>query len=445
MADPNDPNDPNNDLEGFETFDEPMDDEQMLADETMDEAMDADFQDVGEDDVDADVFGEGEPEPLPAKKKTNWFNIGVAVVAITVAGGLVWSKLGPTIMGGADSAPMASMDNSVPSPNNDPNAAAQAALNSGLPTPNAPAQGGLLDDPEKFSKLAQNAPTDQGPAPQAPVIVDPFAGLSNEPTKAAQAEAKSTPVPMPTPITTETAPDTNLVPAAPVTPVENAAVTTPLPTPPLATTPSEPVAVVQTTETVMPAPVDDTSATVLPNVASTDNSAVDAKMSAMEERLNQMDAKIDTAVEKITNAAPVDAGALASIQTSLERLEQRLDNMGNTRSASAPRAASNDDYAEPAPVRKKTVKKASKPKAQATAQDEPYSPRTQAVNISAPATNSTGWELRGATSGRAIIARGNDIREVGVGETVPGLGEVMGVAQVNGAWVVQGSNGRLSQ
>lgn len=164
MNDQRDPNDPADDLEGFDSFEEPMDD-QMLEDEPLDDAaLDADFQDLPEDEIDADVFGEGEPAEAPAKKKTNWFNIGVAVVAIVVAGGLVWSKLGPSLLGNANApAPMAiNQDNLVRSPN-DANEAAQAALS---PAANAPAvQGGLLDDPEKFSTLAQNSQPVDVPGP----------------------------------------------------------------------------------------------------------------------------------------------------------------------------------------------------------------------------------------------------------------------------------------
>jgi intracellular multiplication protein IcmG len=108
--------------------------------------------------------------------------------------------------------------------------------------------------------------------------------------------------------------------------------------------------------------------------------------------------------------------------------------------ASAPAAS--------APVKKASAapKKSSKPKVQTSHWDEPYSPPAQMQEVSLrQGQGSGGWELRGATSGRAIIARGSDIREVGVGETVSGLGEITGVASVNGRWVVQGTQGRLSQ
>jgi|GEM_PF-2909679 len=437
MNDQRDPNDPADDLEGFDSFEEPMDD-QMLEDEPLDDAaLDADFQDLPEDEIDADVFGEGEPAEAPAKKKTNWFNIGVAVVAIVVAGGLVWSKLGPSLLGNANApAPMAiNQDNLVRSPN-DANEAAQAALS---PAANAPAvQGGLLDDPEKFSTLAQNSqPVDvPGPAAQ-PVIADPFAGLPATPTQAAQAELNAG-VPMPAPIMPAIpgSPDIAAMPA-PITPAEQAAVTTPMPTPALATPPLDqqaPVAVVTTTETTMPAAAVNTSQAPV-------DIALESKVNAMESRLEQMDQKLTAAVERIENAAPADNSQLASIQTALERLESRLDTMN-----SAPRqqVAARESNDTPAPAKRaSTPKKTAKPKTQPSAYDAPYSP-TQAVQVSSSG-GSGGWELRGATNGRAIIAKGSDIREVGVGENVPGMGEITGVAQINGAWVVQGTGGRLSQ
>ena len=194
------------------------------------------------------------------------------------------------------------------------------------------------------------------------------------------------------------------------------------------------MAVVTTTETTMPAAAVNTSQAPV-------DIALESKVNAMESRLEQMDQKLTAAVERIENAAPADNSQLASIQTALERLESRLDTMN-----SAPRqqVAARESNDTPAPAKRaSTPKKTAKPKTQPSAYDAPYSP-TQAVQVSSSG-GSGGWELRGATNGRAIIAKGSDIREVGVGENVPGMGEITGVAQINGAWVVQGTGGRLSQ
>jgi hypothetical protein len=185
-------------------------------------------------------------------------------------------------------------------------------------------------------------------------------------------------------------------------------------------------------------------------VTGDDQSALKSQVSALEQKLEAMDAKLNEAVEKIAvlpAAAPaVDDARLASIQKTLERLEARLDDV-----ASAPRTASKK--AEPkqedapyvvvtpdAPAPKKSVK--AKPQVAANDMDAPYVPPVEKAAVKTP---SNPWSLRGAQSGRAIIAKGDDMREVSVGETVAGLGKITGIATVGGRWVVQGTHGRVTQ
>jgi intracellular multiplication protein IcmG len=420
-------------LEGFDAFEEEaLAEDAALADEPID---DADFQDIS-DDVDADVFGESEPTPAP-KKKTSWFNIGIATIAIAVAGGLVFMKLGPTLMGGGDTAVNAPVaggpDSAIPSPGapapaSDAQAAAQAALAPENQPDAAAKMPGLLDAPEQFANLSAM----QGgavPAPAAPVPSsnDPFAGVPTQIPSGA-----------PAPVAAMPAPDQAQVPMpAPIAPGPVA--TSSMPSP----------------DTAMPAPAVNIQPETLPAPApaaavampSADTSVLETKVSSLENRLNEMDNKLSA----IAQAPAANDSRLNSIQTTLERLESRLDDVV-TRKAPAVRevSAPSDGPSEvsPAPVKRTTARKAAAPKKAKKEQwDEAYSPsRSTPVAVSSPASSgSGGWELRGATPGRATLARGNDIREIGVGESVPGLGEITGVAQMNGKWVVQGTQGRLAQ
>ncbi len=425
-------------LEGFDTFeDEAPIDDPMAGEEPID---DADFQDIS-DDVDADVFGEGAPAPAP-KKKTSWFNIGIAVVAVVVAGGLIFMKLGPSLMGGGDEAPMSApaADNGTggapavgqPAPGQvKAQAAAQAALAPDGKSKAAAAKSpGLLDQPDQYANLG-NGSIQPTPAPVAvPAVAgsDPFAGVPNKPTDIPTAGVPAGQVPMPAPISGSPMPTTagpagSGMPAPTLVGDTGNANTnkTPVVIPPAAT--ATPIAVAAAT--------------------GGDNSALETKVNNLENRLNDMDSKL-TAIQQ---APAADDSRLNTIQTTLERLESRLNDMASsgrhvTREASAPVVSVPNNDGGPVEVAAKhVVRKAAKVKKAVTNQwNSTYNRHPTPVS-----TGSGGWQLRGATPGRATLARGSDIREVGVGESLPGLGQITGVAMINGQWVVQGTQGRLAQ
>jgi hypothetical protein len=293
--------------------------------------------------------------------------------------------------------------------NNPQEAAQQALAPAGSNTQSAP---GLLDNPDQFANLGtlpapESATPDTNPKT---AISDPFAGVPDKPTEAAVVAAAPAPapvqVPMPAPITTA------------------------------------PVASVQTTttktETVTPAPVPAVEAAPIAVAAAVSDAGLATKVDALENRLNDMDSKLSA----IALAPPADDSRLNAIQTTLERLESRLDDMAINRTSTRQASASGSESA--APVKRATAPKKVKKAAPASSQwDNAYS--AQPARATPVPRASGGWELRGAQPGRAVLAKGSDIREVGVGENVPGLGEITGVAQINGAWVVQGTSGRLSQ
>ena len=55
------------------------------------------------------------------------------------------------------------------------------------------------------------------------------------------------------------------------------------------------------------------------------------------------------------------------------------------------------------------------------------------------------WTLKGAQSGRALLASGGDLRRVAVGDQVPGLGRILSIEKGQAGWVVLGTAGKVTQ
>jgi len=65
----------------------------------------------------------------------------------------------------------------------------------------------------------------------------------------------------------------------------------------------------------------------------------------------------------------------------------------------------------------------------------------------APPSSSGGWELRAAQPGKAWVSkRGQrDIQSVELGQTLPGIGKVTEITNINGLWTVVGTTGSIKQ
>jgi len=411
---------------GFENLDDTFEDPAALLD---DDTLDADFQDV-DDAALEDVFEEEQAPTAKPKKKVNWFNIIIALVAVLGAGGLIMVKLAPQILGHGDSmqqmppAEMAAVDTNTNPAN--AQAAAQAAL---MPVPgdNKPVNGDMLNNPDGYAQLAQNSTP--APASVPAKGSDPFAAVDNaaaNPAPAANTGGVTMPdLPMPAPITSEPAPAASVAPVAQM--------------PASAVVPAAPVAV----ETAPIALATDTAAV----------SALKGQVDNLSGRMDTIETKLDAALSAASKAQTASAPAgddprFEAIQSTLARLESRLDDMATstkTRVAQAVRDVTNDDET-PAPVVHKTTRKsASRAKKSTSAWDGAYKSTASATPVSAGSGND-GWTLRGAQPGQALLGgKDGDIRQVGVGDTVPGLGQITGIASLNGRWVVQGTQGRVAQ
>lgn len=445
------------------------------------QANDAEYFDIDGLD-DADVFEEtSAPVAATNKKKPNWFNIGIAGVAILVAGGLVLSKLLPS-MGDSGANTMMAVSQTAGVANDgaqNSEASVQAAL-----MPNASGvntMGGLLDNPDAFSELAHGA---NSAPPAAPTIDDdPFLALSQKPVAApeVQQDAAAEALPMPSPISTgvEEVIVTGALPSvdtpaqdefwsgfdgsaapAPVNAAQNPA---PIQVEPpqvaemqVQVTESAPITQVTPPAAVPSAITPPANVAVSAPVQVSGNQAdpkLRAEVETLNARLNSLENKIDSALAaaaqvqtQVSKGTDTETSNLKDIENALSRLENRIDDLASAPKAAPAKAKVTQTFEDqPAPaaapkaVAKKAPAKAAAPKAavRAKVEDAPYK---------ASAAQASSWRLRGAQPGLAIIAQDNgNVREVRAGDFVPGLGEITGVAQMNGKWVVQGTQGRISQ
>src|SRR5262249_40940959 len=88
---------------------------------------------------------------------------------------------------------------------------------------------------------------------------------------------------------------------------------------------------------------------------------------------------------------------------------------------------------------KAPVKKASAPKRKKST--------TATTKAPAPTTAMTGWQIRSAQPGKALLAQGgsSDVLSVEVGDSVRGLGKITAIGLENGVWRVQGTQGSVTR
>lgn len=191
------------------------------------------------------------------------------------------------------------------------------------------------------------------------------------------------------------------------------------------------------TPTVMDAAVEAAAASAASapvNVTATDLNAIMERLEAIEKRLDAQAAAPE--------ASPAVAGELQDLKEAVARLENR-----------EPAAAAEEPAPKAAP-KKKTARKAPAKKKPATSQwDKPYDggavgavASVTTTTVSTAAAPTGGYSLRAAQPGIAWVSDSSGaLQEVRVGDILPGIGRVNGIAETNGVWTVSGQNGRLTQ
>jgi hypothetical protein len=391
--------------DGLENFDEVAVDEFgndiVPGEENFAEEED-DWESYDEQDEDS---GDDQPPPRAGKKSGN-FNRILIGVAVLVGAGVLVLQLGrsPTPTPAPVPAPVVT----APIP-------AAPPVPTGAPAnPDAP-QGGFLTNPENMAALEQDiaktygdteiavfdesraeivAPADNVAAPPMPTAI-----TQQEPPTSAPTLVADSPPPVPAgldDLASTASPDTNPVGPAIRMPSASDVLL------------KQPVAEVAITEEVPTA-------------------ALLEKLDLVLARLDRLESDVKMLKERDESAA---VAAVDDLKESLAVLEKKVAAGGKT-TATAP---------------KMPTVEASQPKPQILGSSAPE-PAPKPSPAATPRKTDIQWVLKGAQPGRAMVSQPgeNEMRTVVVGDTLPGIGRITGISYQDGRWLVQGTQGRITQ
>ncbi len=354
----------------------------------------------------------------------------------------------------ADGSMPAPMDGGMPmDPAMDPNAA-------GIVPPAAPGMPDAVmadGNMPPVDPMMAGQPMDANMPPMDGGMMPPPADPMADPMAAMNAPVDPAAAPMGDAMGAAPAPTADLTPVDAAAPQLDVAGIVPPPVAPV----EPPPAVV---ETVAPAPV---AAPVVPAVDPAVAQEMRSKIETLENRIAEMDRELQTLRQQQSEAKPAVANSEVTA-ADLKALERRIDALA-TKAASAAavpapvKAAPTPLVAPkpaPAPVATPEIRNTTMVApatstvrtAVGTATGEPViSPQTPRAPVAAPAPTAgkvIQWQLRSAQPGRATLSQqgSQEMRNVGVGDEVPGLGRILSIAQgADGRWVVRGSMGSAAQ
>ncbi|MGZ9108298.1 MAG: hypothetical protein ACXW4B_05705 [Micavibrio sp.] len=385
-------------------------------------AEEEDWETYDEQDEDS---GDEQPSPRAGKKSGNFNKILIGAAVLVGAGVLVFQlSRSPT-----------------PAPAPVPPPAASAPLPAVPPPANPDAtQGGFLTNPENMAALEQDiaktyenteiaeygeegtetvAPADDVAAPPMPTAM-----TQAETVNPAPALVADMPPPVPSGM------DELSLAATPPVPAPAPA---PAPTPATADEPAirMPSAsdVLLKQPTAETAPVDTALAEQVAVVDTVPAAALVDKIDLVLARLDQLETDVKTLQARDGRES---ADALDDLRKSIAALEKKIG--GAEKAPTKP--ASPVTSAEEAPPPKPQILGSSAPEA---------SPKP--APASTPQKAAIQWVLKGAQPGRAMVSRPgeNEMRTVEVGDSLPGIGKITGISYQSGRWVVQGTQGRITQ
>ncbi len=342
--------------------------------------------------------------PSQSGKKSGNFNKIVIGLALLAGVGVLFFQLskGPT------SAP-------APAPAPVPVPVASTPVPSAPPTPAPAPTGGFLTSPENMAALEQDIAKTYSNTE--------VAEFDETGSGAVESAENAVAPPMPTAMAPgEISGMDDLAPAEPVAPTASQGVGEPGIRMPSAADvlikqPAEQGAVVAAT----PAPV-----VATPEAAP--SSEIISKIDQVLARLDQLEGDV-----KMLKARdePSSAAVINDLKASLESLEKKV----SAAEKAQPKAS------KPAPEESRPPKPqilGSSPAPAVT--PKPVAPKTAPK---APIQ----WVLKGAQPGRAMVSRPgeSEMRNVAVGDTLPGIGRITGISYQDGRWLVQGTEGRITQ
>lgn len=134
-----------------------------------------------------------------------------------------------------------------------------------------------------------------------------------------------------------------------------------------------------------------------------------------------------------------DDAQIETLRTTVEDLQSKLDDM--VRQQAAEKSAKTE---QPSVPETQNQTRNETPAPAPVLKGEPDSAPPAAGKPPAPAP---AWVLRSVRNGHAVVsAKGsNEFRDISVGETLPGVGTVQSIGKVDGSWVVQGTQGRITR
>lgn len=392
---------------------------------------------------------DGDERPSSGKKKPDMFTYAIyAAMGIAVVGVVVW-QMG--LLGGGNSG----QPYQAPGMNGQPQAGGEIAIPG---TEAADMQPATADPFNVMGTPDQLPPQDNAAAMEAmnPGSVAPDGGMPMTGQDNAMMGQPGFPA----------SPE-----ETPLTGVLNATDNSPL-------QPQQPGVPTQAGDTVpMPAPVpvgqDLSNIPVSPPVNGVDATA----LAPLPEAAPAMDA-----APVATNAVTMDttgadstatAAALQQIMTRLDGLEKRMDNQASAANdnlsaevqalkntinelkssrGSVSSASESKPAAKPAAKKKTSTAKKRSTSASSSAKksgsswDKPYQGGAAVSGSSSASGNTSGYALRAAQPDSAWVSTPDgNLRQLRVGESVPGLGTVTAIKQSGGQWTVQTSNGNITQ
>lgn len=357
------------------------------------------YDEQGED------VADDQPAPQSGKKSGN-FNKIVIGLALLAGVGVLFFQLsqGPT------SAP-------APGPVTAPAPVASIPAPASPPTPDvATPTGGFLTSPENMAALEQDIAKTYSNTE--------VAEFDETDTGAVQSAENAVAPPMPTAMTqSEPSGMDDLAPAEPAVPVVPQGAEQGIRMPNAADVLIKPPAEQGTAVAAVPAPAVSAPVTA-------PSSEIISKIDLVLARLDQLegDVKMLKAREE-----PVSAATIDGLKASLAALEKKVNAAEKARPSATKPAPEEGESRPPKPQ----ILGASPAPAESKPAASPKTAPKAAIQ----------WVLKGAQPGRAMVSRPgeSEMRNVAVGDTLPGIGRITGISYQDGRWLVQGTEGRITQ
>lgn len=316
--------------------------------------------------------------------------------------------------------------------------ASEAMTDTGaMPSSETAPQTGFLDNPEMLSTPAEETPSDLNAVPRvvedAPPMPAPIASEDMPPSPVSSSEALT---PMPVETVDIPAPPSPEIEQTPRAPEETAAAEFPeafMKAQPEQEIPAPTAPVGQVNEPEMPAKTS-------PEVSNPAPEASAEMMQAMDEMTKQLKSiskRLDSLDKKIEDVGDENVKRTASLSEKMATFEKdmaaQMDGMKQEMN-SAP-LQNSPETARPAEPEKAVVAPAPTPTKTASVPKK----------VSKPAAPK--WELRAAQPDRAWVSQPGkkEMRQVRVGDSLPGIGRITSIAYVGNMWIVQGTEGKITQ